>query len=89
MIERVNPIFTATLLSTEHNTVVFAKKLLGEKQVEAALQRLDRLTPDEAHTTAVQTLGVIYSLIQNTRVVMDGEQTQLIFQALPVDCPST
>lgn len=89
MIERVNSIFTDTLLSTELNTVIFAKTLLGENQVEAALQRLDRLTPDEAHTTPVQTLGVVYSLIQNMKVVMDGEQTQPIFQALPADSPST
>jgi hypothetical protein len=74
MIDRVNLIFTDTLLSTEHSAVVFAKKLLGEKQVEAVLQRLDRLTPEEARTTAVQSLEVVHRLIQNMRVVMDGGQ---------------
>ena len=49
------------------------KKLLGENEVESALQRLDRLTHDETRTTAAQTLEVVYGLVQNMRVVMDGE----------------
>ena len=48
-------------------------KLLGENEVEAALQRLDRLTGDEARATAAQTLEVVYCLVQNMRSVMDGE----------------
>ena len=52
-----------------------AKKLFGgEKDVEAVLKRLDRLTLDEARITAAQTLEVVYGLIQSMRVVMDGEQ---------------
>jgi len=51
------------------------KKLLGEKVVEAVLRRLDRLTLDEARTTALQIFEVIYELVQNLRVVMNGEQT--------------
>ena len=38
------------------------------------IQRLDRLTLDEARITAAQTLEVVYGLVQNVRVVMDGEQ---------------
>jgi hypothetical protein len=53
------------------------KKLLGENEVEAVLQRLDRLTQDEARTTAVQTLEVVYGLVQNMKVFMDGEQTHI------------
>ena len=53
------------------------KKLLGEKDVEAILQRLDRLTLDEARTTAAQSLETIYGLVQNMRMVMDGEQVLL------------
>ena len=49
------------------------KKLLGENDFETALQRLDRLTHDETRTTAAQTLEVVYSLVQNMRLVMDGE----------------
>jgi len=51
------------------------KELLGEKDVEAVLQRLDRLTLDEAQATPLQTLEVIYGLVRNHRIVMDGEQT--------------
>ena len=53
------------------------KELLGENEVEAVLQRLDRLTLSEARTTAAQTLEVVYGLVQNMRVVMDGKQTRL------------
>ena len=53
------------------------KKLLGEKDVEAILQRLDRLTLDEARTTTAQSLEAIYSLVQNMRMVMYGEQILL------------
>ena len=59
---------------TRRDAEKFVKKLLGEKDVEAILQRLDRLTQDEARITAAQTLEVVYGLIQNMRVVMDGEQ---------------
>ncbi len=53
------------------------KKLLGEKDVEAILQRLDRLTLDEARATAAQSLEAIYGLVQNLRMLMDGEQVPL------------
>ena len=50
------------------------KKIWGEKEVEAVLHRLDRLTQDEARTTAAQTLEVVYGLVQNMRAVIDGER---------------
>ena len=53
----------------------FAKKLLGESEVEAVLQRLDRLTQDEAHMTVAQTLSVVHGLVNNTKVVMEGAQS--------------
>jgi hypothetical protein len=52
----------------------FAKKLLGESEVEAILQKLDRLTQDEARMTVAQTLGVVHGLVGNVKVVMEGEQ---------------
>ena len=57
----------------------FIKKLLRENDVEAVLQRLDRLTQDEARTTAAQTLEIVYGLFQNMRVVIDGEETQSVY----------
>jgi hypothetical protein len=59
---------------TRCNAEKIAKKLFGEKDVEAVLQRLDRLTEDEARTTAAETLKVVYGLVQNMTVVMDREQ---------------
>ena len=57
----------------ERIAVKMIKKLWGEKEVEAVLHRLDRLTQDEARTTAAQTLEVVYGLVQNMRMIMDGE----------------
>jgi hypothetical protein len=58
----------------QRNAEKLVKKFLGEKDVEAITQRLDRLTQDEARITAAQTLEVVYGLVQNMRVVMDGEK---------------
>jgi hypothetical protein len=57
---------------TQCNAEKLVKRLLGEKDVEVVLQRLDRLTQDEARITAAQTLEVIYGLVQSMKV--DGEQ---------------
>ena len=52
----------------------FAKKLLGDSEIESVLQRLDRLTLDEARMTAAQTLGVVHGLVGNMKVVMEGTE---------------
>ena len=62
------------------------KELLGENETEAVLQRLDRLTLDEARTTAEQTLEVVYGLMQNMRVVIDGEKTYQACCSRPLSC---
>ena len=36
------------------------------------LQRLDRLTREEVEATATQTLELVYGLVKNIKVVMDG-----------------
>ena len=46
--------------------------LLGEKETEAVLERLDRLNHEEARTVAAQTLEVVYGLVKKTKAVMDG-----------------
>ena len=53
----------------------FTKKLLGESEIETVLQRLDRLTQDEARVTIAQTLGVVYGLVGNVKTVMEGAQS--------------
>ena len=52
----------------------FAKKLLGDSEIEAVLRRLDRLTQDEARMTVTQTLGVVHGLVGNMKVVMEGTE---------------
>ena len=53
-------------------TVKFMKVLLGKDKVQAALERLDRLTKDEGLSVAAQTLGVVHGLAENMKVVMGG-----------------
>ena len=59
----------------QRTTEKFAKKLLGESEIESILQRLDRLTQDEARMTVAQTLGVVHGLVGNIRVVMEGAES--------------
>ena len=59
---------------TQYTSEKFTKKLLGESEIEAVLQRLDRLTHDEARMTVAQTLGVVHGLVGNMKAVMEGAQ---------------
>jgi hypothetical protein len=63
-------------------TEKFAKKLLGESEIEVVLQRLDRLTQDEARITVAQTLGVVHGLVGNVKEIMEGAQCLLFW--LPI-----
>ena len=57
------------------NEEKLAGKLIDEKKkMEAVVQRLDRLTQDEARQTAAEILKVVHGLVKNMKVVMDGEQ---------------
>jgi hypothetical protein len=51
----------------------FAKKLLGNSEIESILRRLDRLTMEEARMTEAQILEVVHGLMNNMKIVMDGE----------------
>jgi hypothetical protein len=57
---------------TERITEKFAKKLLGERDIEAVLQRLDRLTQEEARMTAANTLEVVHGLFNNLKEVINS-----------------
>jgi hypothetical protein len=46
---------------------MFVKKSAGEKDVEAALQRLDRLTQDEAWEVNARTPDLVHRLESNLR----------------------
>ena len=62
------------MLVTQCAAEKFTKTLLGESEIETVLQRLDRLTQDEARMTVAQTLGVVHGLMGNMKVVMEGAQ---------------
>ena len=77
--------FLVDELPGSRNAEKFVKKLFGENEVEAVLQRLDRLTQAEARTTAAQTLEVVYGLVQNMRVVIEGKRLHLVCHPLSVE----
>jgi hypothetical protein len=63
-----------TLCVTQCTIEKFTKQLLGEREVEAVLTRLDRLTKEEARMTVAQTFGVVHGLVSNVRIVMEGRK---------------
>ena len=60
-------------------------KLVAEKKMEAMVLRLDRLTQDEARQTVAQVLKVVHGLVENMKVVMDGEPIHQACRPLDVD----
>ena len=51
----------------------FAKKLLGDSEIEKILKKLDRLIQNESGMTEAHILEVVHGLMNNMKVVMDGE----------------
>jgi hypothetical protein len=60
-------------------------KFVGEKKMEAIVQRLDRLTQDEARQTVAGILIVVHGLVGNMKVVMNGEQIHPARRPLDVE----
>ncbi len=59
-------LFSLTYHLTERDAEKFVQGIFGgDKHIKAVLQRLDRLTLDEARTTAAEILKAVYSLIQD------------------------
>ena len=56
----------------------YAKKLLGEKEIESVLDRLDRLTLEESKMTVAQTYDVVCHLVNKMRVVMEGTHLKCV-----------
>ncbi|KAN0105772.1 hypothetical protein V8E52_010731 [Russula decolorans] len=86
IIELVSTLALATKQVKQGRFKKFMGKLRGEKDIEATIQRLDRLTLDEGRATAAQTLEVVYGLVQHRRAIMDDadgtESASVISQAL-------
>ena len=66
------------------NEEKLVRKLVGEKKMEAMVQRLDRLTQDEARQTVAQIFKVVHGLVENMKVVMNGEQVHQACRSLGV-----
>jgi hypothetical protein len=61
-------------LSKHRLAIIVAKKLLGDSEIETILKRLDRLTQEEARMTVAQTLAIVHGLLDNMKIVIDGER---------------
>ena len=72
------PLLLLKVTITELLTEQFAKKLLGDSEIESILRRLDRLTQDEARMMEAHILEVVHGLMNNMKVVMDGEWSSLV-----------
>ena len=68
---------------TQYAAEKFTKKLLRESEINAVIQRLDRLTQDEARLTIVPILSVVLCLVGNIKVVMEGAQCFIQLVANP------
>ena len=75
MVDSVSPPGRVYRLFPKHIAEQFAKKLLGNSEIENILRRLDRLTQDEARMMEAHILEVVHGLMNNMKVVMDGERT--------------
>ena len=53
-------------------TEKFVKELLGKDKIQAALERLDRLTKDEGLSAVAQTLSVVHGIADDMRAVIEG-----------------
>ena len=66
--------FSPKFYFAQRYAVKFVKRFFKEMDIAAVLERLDRMTRDEAQTTAARTLAIVHGLVQNMREFMDGEQ---------------
>ncbi|KAH9061918.1 hypothetical protein EDB87DRAFT_1560134, partial [Lactarius vividus] len=75
MVELLAVLALATKQIKQGRFKKFAKKLLGESEIEAILRRLDRLTQEEGRMTMTQTLQVVCGLVSTVKVVINGLQS--------------
>jgi hypothetical protein len=60
----------------------YGRRLLGENEIKTVLQRLDRLTIEESKETVAQTLDIVYGLVKNIEVIMEGVYQLLVVMYL-------
>jgi hypothetical protein len=77
---RMSELMDSIFLSLAHCvTEKFLKRLMGRKDVEDALVRLDTLTKEEALMTATRNLEVIHHIDANVDQAKDGAKHPLTF----------
>ncbi|KAF8258162.1 hypothetical protein EI94DRAFT_1184425 [Lactarius quietus] len=69
MVEVLSILGIVTKEIGQGRTTTFLKKLIGRKDVEDALQRLDQLTQEEARMAAAETLTITRGIDDNVKVV--------------------
>jgi hypothetical protein len=69
----VSPCFLVYHL-TECGADEIGQGYIAEQGIEAVLKRLDRFIENEARSTAAQTLQLVYGLVQNVKILVDGKQ---------------
>jgi hypothetical protein len=69
-------LFSLICCVTQWNAARLQNKCFGENEVEAVLQRLDRLTQDEARMTAAEIFKVVHGVVQNMNGSMDSKKTR-------------
>ena len=67
----------------------FLKKLVGKKNIEDALRRLDKLTQEEARMAAAQILSLMHAVDDNitgvgNEVKVVGDKMDIILKGTPV-----
>ncbi|KAH9061192.1 hypothetical protein EDB87DRAFT_1576541 [Lactarius vividus] len=84
MVELLSVLALATKQTKQGRFKKFAKKLLGESEIEAVLQRLDRPTLEDGRMTMAQTLEVVHGLMNNVNIVMNDGKASMdgIWRAL-------
>ncbi|KAH9014098.1 hypothetical protein EDB84DRAFT_1680234 [Lactarius hengduanensis] len=83
MVEVLNIFAIATKEMRQGRAKKYLKKLIGKKEIEDALKRLDKLTQEEARMAAAEILRLTH-VVDNkvTTVVNDGKETKQAVQQL-------
>ena len=76
-----SPLTRLSVMISELFTEQFAKKLLGDSEIENILRWLDQLTQDKARMMEAHILEVVHCLMNNMKVLMDGEENLTLFRA--------
>ncbi|KAN0105744.1 hypothetical protein V8E52_010703 [Russula decolorans] len=77
LVELLSTLALTTKETKQGKLKKLVRKLSGEKKMEAMVQRLDRLTQDEARQTVPQILKVVHGLVENMKVVVDDGEVSV------------